>query len=56
MAALSQGNIFNSVSKIDRLSRVLFPLSFFVINSIYWWSYFHKEEAFAWSNIDKIVF
>lgn len=35
---------FNSVSKIDRASRVFFPLIFLVINLFYWYSYLSKSE------------
>lgn len=35
---------FNSVSKIDRASRVFFPLVFFVINLFYWCLYLTKSE------------
>lgn len=38
---------FNSVSKIDRASRVFFPLVFFVINLFYWYSYLTKSERWA---------
>lgn len=30
----------NSVSKLDKLSRVLFPLSFITLNVIYWIVYY----------------
>ena len=29
----------NSVSKCDKISRYVFPLSFFILNLIYWYSY-----------------
>jgi hypothetical protein len=35
---------FNSVSKIDRASRVVFPLSFLAINLFYWYSYLSRSE------------
>lgn len=38
---------FNSVSKIDRASRVFFPLVFFLINVFYWYSYLTKSERWA---------
>ncbi|XP_064483347.1 gamma-aminobutyric acid receptor alpha-like [Ornithodoros turicata] len=34
----------NSVSQVDRVSRVLFPLSFFVMNLVYWLTFFKEEE------------
>jgi gamma-aminobutyric acid receptor subunit alpha len=36
--------MFNSVSKIDKLSRVIFPLLFFVINLIYWAFYLSRSQ------------
>lgn len=39
---------FNSVSKIDRASRVVFPLSFLIINLFYWYWYLYNG-----SKIDK---
>ncbi|GAB0100716.1 Gamma-aminobutyric acid receptor alpha-like [Sergentomyia squamirostris] len=35
---------FNSVSKIDRFSRVVFPLLFLVINLFYWYSYLSRSS------------
>lgn len=35
---------FNSVSKIDEVSRVVFPLCFFVINLIYWTFYLYRSQ------------
>lgn len=37
----------NSVSKIDRASRVCFPLVFFLINVFYWYSYLTKSQRWA---------
>ena len=34
----------NSLSKIDRLSRIFFPLSFFLLNVAYWYYYLKKNE------------
>ena len=34
----------NSVSNIDEISRVLFPLSFLLINLIYWCTYLTHSE------------
>lgn len=54
MAAMEKGNTINSVSKIDRASRILFPLSFFVINLFYWWAYVaHDDEEDAWAAMKK---
>ncbi|KAG5670594.1 hypothetical protein PVAND_000845 [Polypedilum vanderplanki] len=35
---------FNSVSKIDKISRVVFPLLFFIINLIYWTFYLSRSQ------------
>ncbi|XP_018333904.1 gamma-aminobutyric acid receptor alpha-like, partial [Agrilus planipennis] len=35
---------FNSVSKIDRASRVVFPLLFLTINLFYWYSYLSRTK------------
>lgn len=35
---------FNSVSKIDKISRVVFPLLFFIINVIYWCFYLTRSQ------------
>ncbi|XP_073505626.1 gamma-aminobutyric acid receptor subunit alpha-1 isoform X3 [Phyllobates terribilis] len=36
---------FNSVSKIDRLSRIAFPLLFGTFNLVYWATYLNREPA-----------
>lgn len=33
---------YNSVSKIDQVARVLFPLLFALFNAAYWWTYLSK--------------
>ncbi|XP_064109810.1 gamma-aminobutyric acid receptor subunit alpha-2-like [Macrobrachium nipponense] len=40
----------NSVSVIDTLSRVLFPLSYGLLNVWYWYSYYDTELVFNWTN------
>jgi gamma-aminobutyric acid receptor subunit alpha len=35
---------FNSVSKIDRASRVVFPMCFLAINAFYWYSYLSRSK------------
>lgn len=35
---------FNSVSKIDRASRIFFPLCFLIINVTYWYAYLLRSE------------
>lgn len=44
---------FNSVSKIDRASRVFFPFVFFLINLFYWYSYLTKSERWAKASITR---
>lgn len=34
----------NSVSKIDKISRILFPVSFMILNIIYWIIYTHRSD------------
>ena len=53
---LIAGNTINSVSKIDRLSRVLFPVTFFLLNAFYWWGYVTKDDHFTWAHLDKFKF
>lgn len=36
--------MFNSVSKVDKVSRVLFPLMFFAVNLIYWAFYLSRSQ------------
>ncbi|XP_023298738.2 gamma-aminobutyric acid receptor alpha-like [Lucilia cuprina] len=35
---------YNSVSKIDRASRIVFPILFFVINVFYWYGYLSRSS------------
>lgn len=35
----------NSVSKIDKVSRIMFPLIFFILNVIYWSYYIHERST-----------
>ncbi|XP_059609096.1 gamma-aminobutyric acid receptor alpha-like [Phlebotomus argentipes] len=42
---------FNSVSKIDRVSRIIFPLLFLIINLFYWYSYLTRSSRLANSYI-----
>lgn len=30
---------YNSVSKIDQMSRIVFPIAFIIFNLFYWWFY-----------------
>ncbi|KAL0125461.1 hypothetical protein PUN28_004520 [Cardiocondyla obscurior] len=41
---------FNSVSKIDRISRVMFPLFFLTINLFYWYAYLSRSERIHYYN------
>ncbi|XP_071514973.1 gamma-aminobutyric acid receptor subunit alpha-5 isoform X2 [Panulirus ornatus] len=40
----------NSVSVIDTISRILFPLSYGLLNLWYWYSYYDTELVFNWSD------
>ncbi|KAH0811082.1 hypothetical protein MTP99_011533 [Tenebrio molitor] len=42
---------FNSVSKIDRASRVVFPLLFVTINLFYWYSYLSRTKRIQNLNV-----
>uniref|UniRef100_A0A1B0A6Q6 Neurotransmitter-gated ion-channel ligand-binding domain-containing protein n=1 Tax=Glossina pallidipes TaxID=7398 RepID=A0A1B0A6Q6_GLOPL len=35
---------YNSVSKIDRASRIVFPILFFIINVFYWYAYLSRSS------------
>lgn len=35
---------YNSVSKIDRASRIFFPMCFLAINAFYWYSYLSRSK------------
>ncbi|XP_063080271.1 gamma-aminobutyric acid receptor subunit alpha-2-like [Engraulis encrasicolus] len=35
---------FNSVSKIDRMSRIIFPVLFGIFNMVYWATYLNREQ------------
>ncbi|XP_011867697.1 PREDICTED: gamma-aminobutyric acid receptor alpha-like isoform X2 [Vollenhovia emeryi] len=41
---------YNSVSKIDRVSRVMFPLFFLTINLFYWYAYLSRSERIHYYN------
>lgn len=42
---------FNSVSKIDRASRIFFPLLFLTINLFYWYSYLSRTKRIIQLNV-----
>ena len=54
--ALLKGNVINSVSKIDRVSRILFPLTFLIINAFYWWGYVTQDDVYNWSAVEKLKY
>jgi gamma-aminobutyric acid receptor subunit alpha len=35
---------YNSVSKIDRASRIVFPVCFLAFNAFYWYSYLSRSK------------
>ncbi|XP_076231814.1 GABA-gated ion channel isoform X2 [Calliopsis andreniformis] len=41
---------YNSVSKIDRASRIVFPLFFLAINVFYWYAYLSRSERINYYN------
>lgn len=46
----------NSVSLIDRVSRVLFPATFGLFNLCYWMVYFMAQENFKWADTKLQLF
>ncbi|XP_076295025.1 GABA-gated ion channel isoform X1 [Lasioglossum baleicum] len=44
---------YNSVSKIDRASRVVFPLFFLAINVFYWCAYLSRSERINYHNANS---
>ncbi|XP_076181210.1 GABA-gated ion channel [Ptiloglossa arizonensis] len=44
---------YNSVSKIDRASRVVFPLFFLAINVFYWYAYLKRSERINYYNANS---
>ena len=43
--AAAQESSSNSVSKIDQIARVLFPLSFLLLNAFYWTIYAYSTST-----------
>ena len=43
-------NAVNSVSKIDQVSRILFPCCFVALNLFYWFLYGSKHQSSTWEN------
>ncbi|XP_067636505.1 gamma-aminobutyric acid receptor subunit alpha-6 isoform X2 [Eurosta solidaginis] len=51
-AAVTKGTRYvNSVSLIDRVSRVAFPMSFVIFNLLYWLAYGMYKKEFTWSTV-----
>ena len=48
--AKGRGVIVNSSSRIDRMARLMFPLSFTAFNILYWVSYCQGEVIFNWND------
>lgn len=44
---------YNSVSKIDRASRIVFPVFFLAINVFYWCAYLSRSERINYYNVDS---
>jgi hypothetical protein len=42
----------NSVSKIDRIARIIFPLAFIIMNLVYWYTYLRAEMKFDAQNFN----
>ena len=40
----------NSVSKIDKISRVIFPLAFIIMNLVYWYIFLRAEMKYDQEN------
>lgn len=40
----------NSVSTIDTVSRIMFPLSYGLLNLWYWYSYYDTQLVFNWTD------
>jgi gamma-aminobutyric acid receptor subunit alpha len=38
----------NSVSRIDKFARIMFPASFFLLNFFYWLGYVALADEFKW--------
>lgn len=36
---------YNSVSKVDKMSRIVFPILFAIFNMVYWATYVNRESA-----------
>ncbi len=43
--AMDPKKTYNSVSKIDKMSRIVFPVLFGTFNLVYWATYLNREPA-----------
>lgn len=51
-AAVAKGaRRVNSVSLIDRIARVAFPMSFALFNLLYWLAYGMYKKEFSWATL-----
>jgi gamma-aminobutyric acid receptor subunit alpha len=46
----------NSVSRIDKTARILFPASFGLLNLIYWVAYYTYPKEFGWKDPPNATF
>lgn len=44
---------YNQVSKVDKISRIIFPILFFVFNLAYWATYVNRKPIIMKSNPQK---
>lgn len=43
---------YNRVSKVDKISRIIFPVLFFIFNLGYWATYVNRKPAIMKDNLD----
>lgn len=44
---------YNSISKIDKMSRIIFPVLFGTFNLVYWATYLNREPVIKGDNSPK---
>lgn len=44
---------YNRVSKVDKISRIIFPVLFFIFNLVYWATYVNRKPTIMKSNPQK---
>ena len=44
---------YNSISKIDKMSRIIFPVLFGTFNLVYWATYLNREPVIKGANSPK---